>query len=149
MGELSANGYTHRAASSEGAPGWLWPAPSVHSLTESLSHRSDLAITLLRATRYDEALASARDACAMAGQEAKAREILHELERRAASGYVSPYHLAYVYTGLGEQERPLDWLARAVAQRTGAAYGIKGSFLFTRLHGHPRFQPLLRGMKLA
>jgi hypothetical protein len=28
-------------------------------------------------------------------------------------------------------------------------FGIKGSFLFTSLRGHPRFQALLRKMNLA
>jgi hypothetical protein len=30
----------------------------------------------------------------------------------------------------------------------GPAYGIKGSFLLTSLHAHPRFGALLRKMKL-
>jgi hypothetical protein len=40
-------------------------------------------------------------------------------------------------------------LERAVRERTGAAYGIKGSFLFAPLRTHPRFQALLREMRLA
>jgi hypothetical protein len=31
----------------------------------------------------------------------------------------------------------------------GAVFGIKGSFLFTSLRGHPRFIALLEKMKLA
>ena len=89
------------------------------------------------------------EAYAMARNQKRAREILHELEERAQSGYVSPYHFAYVYTGLGEHDKALDWLERAVAQRTGPVYSIKGSFLLTALHEHPRFQALLRQMKLA
>jgi TolB-like protein/Tfp pilus assembly protein PilF len=88
------------------------------------------------------------EAYAMAGNLAKAREILGELEERARVSFVSPYHIAYVHTGLGEFDRAMDWLERAVAERTGPAYSIKGSFLLTRLHGHPRFQALLRKMKL-
>lgn len=84
----------------------------------------------------------------MAGMPAKAREILRGLEERATSAYVSPYHLAFVHTGLGDAERALDCLERAVAERTGAAYGIKGSFLFKSLRAHPRFRALLRQMKL-
>ncbi|MFL5574590.1 MAG: tetratricopeptide repeat protein [Gemmatimonadaceae bacterium] len=89
------------------------------------------------------------EAHAMAGNAAKARELLRELEERAQRAYVSPYHFAYVYTGLGDADRALDWLERAVADRTGPAYGIKGSFLFTPLHAHPRFRALLRQMNLA
>jgi tetratricopeptide (TPR) repeat protein len=89
------------------------------------------------------------EAYAMAGQTEKARAILEELHTRARTEYVSPYHLAYVYTGLGETERALDWLERAVEKRTGPTYGIGGSFLLAPLRPHPRFQALLRGMKLA
>ena len=56
---------------------------------------------------------------------------------------VSPYHFAYVATGLGEAERAIDWLERAVAHRTGPAYGLRGSFLLASLHGHPRFEALV------
>ncbi len=34
-------------------------------------------------------------------------------------------------------------------ERAGAAYGIKGSFLFTTLREHPRFKALLRRMNLG
>ncbi|HEV8122663.1 MAG TPA: tetratricopeptide repeat protein [Gemmatimonadales bacterium] len=85
----------------------------------------------------------------MAGDRGKAREILRELEERARNGFVSPYYLAYVHTGLGETDQAMDLIERAVAERGGPAYGIKGSFLLAPLQAHPRFQALLRRMKLA
>lgn len=88
------------------------------------------------------------EALGLAGESRRATTILRELERRSASDYVSPYHLAYVLTGLGQQDRALDHLARAVAERTGPTYGIRSSFLFLPLHAHPRFHALLREMKL-
>ena len=71
---------------------------------------------------------------------------LHELARQR---YVSPYHFAYVHTGLGEHDEAIDWLERAYEQRAGAIYGIKGSFLFTEPSVAPRFTALLRKMNLA
>jgi serine/threonine-protein kinase len=88
------------------------------------------------------------EAYAMAGDAKKARGILKQLQERARSAYVSPYHFAYVYTGLGDFDEAIDWLERAVAERTGPAYAIKGSFLLTALHKHPRFHALLRQMNL-
>jgi serine/threonine protein kinase/Flp pilus assembly protein TadD len=88
------------------------------------------------------------EAYGMAGRIAQAREILAELELRASTEFVSPYHFAYIYTGLGDIDQALDWLERAVAKRTGSAYGIKGSFLFAPLRTHPRFRALLRQMNL-
>jgi TolB-like protein/Flp pilus assembly protein TadD len=89
------------------------------------------------------------EAYGLAGRTAEARAILVELEARARSGHVSPYHFAYVYAGLGESDQAIDWLERAVADRAGPTYGLRGSFLFSALHGHPRFQALLERMKLA
>ena len=84
----------------------------------------------------------------MTGQTAKAHEILVELEARAEKDYIPPYHLAYVYAGLGDADGAVECLERAVEERAGAVYGIKGSFLFASLHGHPGFRALLRRMKL-
>ena len=85
---------------------------------------------------------------ALVGDVAAARGILKQLEDRAKTGYVSPYHFAYVHVGLGDNERALDWLERAVAGRTGPAYSIKGSFLLSPLREHPRFRALLEQMNL-
>jgi eukaryotic-like serine/threonine-protein kinase len=167
---------------------------------DPLFHRMDIATTLLRAGRYDEALravnwvlevephfalahatlgwvyllngrpeegiaaleralslspestmylAQLGQAFALAGRSEQAREVLRRLDELSSQRYVSPYHMAYVYTGLGEHDRAMDLLERAYAERAGAVFGIKGSFLFTSLRGHPRFQALLRKMNLA
>ncbi len=94
-------------------------------------------------------LAQLGQAYAVVGRAADAREVLRRLEERARSAYVSPYHLAFVHTGLGDHERALDLLERAVAERGGALYGIKGSFLFAPLRGEPRFGALLGRLGLA
>ncbi len=88
------------------------------------------------------------EAYAMAGNEARARDLLGALDEMARRAYVSSYNFAYVYAGLGELDRALDWLERAIAERTGPAYSIKGSFLLKPLRGHPRFRALLAQMKL-
>jgi hypothetical protein len=84
----------------------------------------------------------------MTGKGDRARDLLAQLEALSKLRYVSPYHMAYVYTGLGDHDRAMDFLERAYQERAGSVYGIKGSFLFTSLHSHPRFQALLRKMNL-
>ena len=167
---------------------------------DPLAHRSDVAATLLRAGRYDEALRAAApiveldpnysrghatlgwayllngqhdqgitslrraaelspgdtlwfaqlgQALALVGKVDEARDVLRQLGELSRRRYVSPYHLAYVHTGLGEVEDALDWLERAFAERTGSVYGIKSSFLFTSLRSHPRFTALLARMNLS
>jgi len=94
-------------------------------------------------------LAQLGQAYGMVGDVARARDVLHQLEELARQRFVSPYHIAFVYTGLGEQDSAMDWLERAYEDRSGPVYSVKGSFLFTTLHGHPRFIALLRKMNLA
>ena len=94
-------------------------------------------------------IAQLGEAYGLSGREAEARRIAIELEQLATGRYVSPYHVAYVYTGLGDADRALDYLDRAYDERAGSIYGVKGSFLFTPLRGHPRFIELLRKMNLA
>jgi serine/threonine-protein kinase len=88
-------------------------------------------------------------AYAMTGRPEKARAVLRQLEERARREYVAPYHMAYVHTGLGEMDAAMDWLERAYEERAGAVYGIKTSFVFAPLRGHPRFTALLKKMNLA
>jgi serine/threonine-protein kinase len=94
-------------------------------------------------------LAQLGEAYGLLGKRGEAREVLRRLEEVSRQRYVSPYHMAYVYTGLGEDEKAMDFLERAYEERSGGLYGVKGSFLFTTLRSHPRFKALLRKMNLA
>jgi eukaryotic-like serine/threonine-protein kinase len=88
-------------------------------------------------------------AFARLGKTDRARAVLEQLKDLSRTRYVSPYHLAYVYTGLGEHEAAMDQLERAYEQRSGGVWGVKGSFLFTPLRSHPRFIALLKKINLA
>ncbi len=88
-------------------------------------------------------------ALALEGRVEQARGVLRQLQEMAGQRFVSPYHLAYVYAGLGDDDAAIDCLERAYEERSGAIYGVGRSFLFTSLHQHPRFQALLRKMNLA
>jgi tetratricopeptide (TPR) repeat protein len=167
---------------------------------DPLAHKTDVATTLVRAGRYEEAiqsmvpvveldpahsraratlgwaylltgrhpegvteleravaaapgetvwLAQLGEAYGMTGNETAARDVLARLHALSREEYVSPYHLAYVHTGLGEADAALDLLERAVDERAGAVYGLKGSFLFAPLRSHPRFARLLARMNLG
>ena len=87
-------------------------------------------------------------ACALTGDMARARAILAELEALAKTRYVSVYHLALVHVGLGEADAAIDCLEKALEERTGGIYGVKGSYLFASLRDHPRFRALLKRMNL-
>ncbi len=97
----------------------------------------------------DQWLAQAGQAEALLGRMDLAREKLALLRDPARPTPASPYHLAYLHTGLGEADEAIDCLEQAFEEGLGAIYGIQGSFLLAPLRGHPRFQALLRRMRLG
>jgi serine/threonine protein kinase/tetratricopeptide (TPR) repeat protein len=94
-------------------------------------------------------LAQLGEAYGLHGRQEKAREVLRQLEERSRGEYVTPYYFAYVHTGLGEFDTAIDRLEQALTERSGGLYGIKASFLFAPLRGHPRFEALLAKLNLA
>jgi TolB-like protein/Flp pilus assembly protein TadD len=59
-------------------------------------------------------------ASALAGDVKRARQILDEMHDRSTREFISPYHFAYVYAGLGEADAAIDCLERAFERRSGA-----------------------------
>ncbi len=94
-------------------------------------------------------LAQLGEAYGLTGDTPRAREVLARLHGMAEMRFVTPYHFAYIYAGLGELEKAIDLLEVAVEERAGGAYGIKGSFLFRPLRSRPRFLALLRKINLV
>ncbi|HEY0873525.1 MAG TPA: winged helix-turn-helix domain-containing protein [Vicinamibacterales bacterium] len=84
---------------------------------------------------------------AFAGREAEAREILAELQRRAASEYVPPVVYAWIHTALGEEEKALDWLEIALDARSPTAPLFLVVPELQPLHGHPRFEALVESLQ--
>jgi tetratricopeptide (TPR) repeat protein len=124
--------------------GWVYlmkgmPDEGITALRQALSLSPE-------STMY---LSQLGQAYALVGRTEEARQVQRRLDELSKQRYVSPYHMAYVYTGLGEHERAMDWLERAYEERAGGVFGVKGSFLFTSLRGHPRFKALLEKMNLA
>ena len=168
---------------------------------DPLTHRADVATTLLRAGRHDEALQAALACVEFDPDYGRGRSTLGwaylyngmaekgiaELERAVTLMPGHPLYLAqlgeaYGLTGRAEEAREsaapaagdvrgtvrlalppglrlhragragygdrAAW-SEAYEERAGSVYGIKGSFLFTSLKEHPRFQALLAKMNLA
>lgn len=64
-----------------------------------------------------EALSLAGYVHAVAGNNAKAEEYIHQMLERRKERYVPPYNVALVFAGLGETERALYWLGHALEER--------------------------------
>jgi len=85
---------------------------------------------------------------ARAGKRAEAEALMHELEAAAQEGYVSPVAFAIVHIGLDNVDQALDWAERAYEDRRGWLAYLKVNPMLDPLRGSPRFDALVRRMKL-
>ena len=116
---------------------------------------------LSRMGRHDEAIANAQKcvdamgkashtlgrlggAKALAGNTEAAEAILEEMDELNTRRHISPYHLALVNCGLGRTEEALDLLERAHEIRDAKVLWMGVDPELDALHGHPRFNDLLR-----
>jgi TolB-like protein/Flp pilus assembly protein TadD len=123
--------------------GWAFLVKGMHA--EGLAELEMAHVLAPESTMW---LAQLGQAYALAGEPQRARIVLQRLEEMARERYVSPYHFAYVHTGLGEHDIAVDYLDRACRARSGSIYGLASNFLFAALHRQPRFAALLRRMNL-
>ena len=83
---------------------------------------------------------------AVSGRRRKAEDILHQLLSPPPDQYVDPYQIATIYAGLGRNPEALDWLQKAVRQRS--AIIMKVDPYLDPLRGEPQFAQLLAQMHL-
>src|SRR5207253_6560348 len=79
------------------------------------------------------------------GNRAEALKILSSLN--PGPGTACP--VAAVYASLGDQSQVMSWLDRIIETRAGCFTMIPADPLYSRWHGTPEFQALLRKMKLT
>ena len=116
-----------------------------------------LGLALEQAGRFEEAISELRTAMiaasvnpnlaaslghtyALAGQQAKARKILHEL---LAQKVCEPYEIAMVYQGLGERQQALGWLTRINDKEGELRMLLRLDPRLDSLRSEPRFKELL------
>ena len=125
-----------------------------------------LSLTFAQIGRLDEAIAAAERASelsgrisstlgflgryyAMAGRIAEARQILEELQARHRVTYVPASSLGAIYRGLGEMDKGLEWMERAIEERDPInILALKSEPAYDSARSHPAYQALLRKMNL-
>jgi DNA-binding winged helix-turn-helix (wHTH) protein/Flp pilus assembly protein TadD len=78
------------------------------------------------------------------GRVNEAREVLNTLEAMARERYMPPYAMALVHAGLGEREKALEWLERAVEVRDVHMCFPPIDPKWDAFRSDPRFQALLK-----
>jgi len=123
-----------------------------------------LGLALLAKSSFDEAIAALLEAAhrfgdhaslgylglayGLAGRRAEAREVLAQLERRAASQKVPPNCFAWVHLGLGENQTALDWIEKAYAARLPLVLWLRCAPTMDPLRSEPRYEQLLARLNL-
>ena len=88
-------------------------------------------------------------AFAVAGRRDDAVKVLNELKSLSKERYVSPYFMALIYVGLGDDHQAVAWLEKAYAERQPYLILMKAEPVFNRLHADPGFQAIERRVGLA
>jgi TolB-like protein/DNA-binding winged helix-turn-helix (wHTH) protein/Tfp pilus assembly protein PilF len=77
------------------------------------------------------------------GKKAEAEMILRDLERKLQGTSASPYTMATIYAGLGQNDKAFDFLERAYSAKSLDITSLKSGLVLDSLHRDPRFQNLL------
>jgi serine/threonine-protein kinase len=134
--------------------------------TQYLMTYTVLGQACVAASRYEEAIGAMQNAVnfsgglpfttaalgyalGSAGKQHEARTVLQNLNQRSSAEYVSPFCVALVHAGLGDEDQTLAWLDRAYEERSHWLVYLKAWPLFDGLRSHERFGALLRKVGLA
>jgi eukaryotic-like serine/threonine-protein kinase len=79
---------------------------------------------------------------AVSGNKEKAQKTLEDLKR--SGRYVSPYWIALLYGGLGNNEAAFEWLEKAYLERSGGLVWLATEPQWDNVRSDLRFQDLLR-----
>ncbi len=76
---------------------------------------------------------------ARSGNRKEAEKLLAQLFEESKKQYVSPYYFAIVYAGLSENEIAMDWLQKALADRSNGLVFLQVEPELDGLRSNPRF----------
>jgi tetratricopeptide (TPR) repeat protein len=86
---------------------------------------------------------------AATGEKAKAEKTLGDLRRKLKQTSASPYTMATIYAGLGENDKAFEFLEKAYSQKSFDILSLKSDLLLDNLRRDPRFQNLLHRIGLT
>jgi tetratricopeptide (TPR) repeat protein len=87
-------------------------------------------------------------AYAAAGKKTEAQQVLTDLQQLQEQRYVSPYTVAAIYAGLGDEEQAFKWLEKAVEGRDIWLMNLKVDPVFAKLRTQRKFTDLLARIRL-
>ena len=82
----------------------------------------------------------------LAAKRQNALVLVERLKKLSRQAYVDPYSMAWLYDGLGDNNRTMQWLERAYLARSASLPALRVEVWSDRLRSDARFQDLLRRM---
>jgi Tfp pilus assembly protein PilF len=116
--------------------GWTYEAKGMHQE----------AISVLEKATGNSRNPSVAHALALAGRKEAAQDILDQMLENSKKKYVSPYDIAVVYSGLGDNDKAMEWLNKGFEEHSGFLVYVYLDPRLKGLHADARFQDLLRRM---
>jgi hypothetical protein len=83
-------------------------------------------------------------AYALSGKRAEAYRVIQTMKAQEQKSFASPFGIAAIYCGLGENELAIAWLEKAYEERDGTWISVKIEPAFDPLRGDHHFQEFLR-----
>ena len=83
------------------------------------------------------------------GRRKDALRVIAELKQRKETGYVPAAALANAYSGLGDRDETLHWLAQAYKEQSNILQYMKVHPFYDFLRGDPRFVDLIQRVGLG
>ena len=87
-------------------------------------------------------------AYAVSGKTAEAKQVLNDLQELQGQRYVSPYTVAAIHAGLGDQDQAFNWLETAVEERDIWLMNLKVDPVFAKLRSQKKFTDILARIRL-
>ncbi len=86
---------------------------------------------------------------AASGRRVEAEKVLNDLKELSTRSYVDPLDIARIYLALGQKDQTFAWLEKAYEKRSMGIMWLKVHPQLKSLRRDPRYQDLLRRMRLA
>jgi serine/threonine protein kinase/Tfp pilus assembly protein PilF len=135
------------------APGFWFPHVFASSAYIEKGMFVEAIIEARRATELSSAqtLSVALEGYALAklGKYEEARIVLDRLLKLSKERFVPPYHIAFLYNGLGQRNEAFAWLERGFEQRDPKMTFLKVEPKWNNLRDDPRFVELMRRVGLS
>jgi DNA-binding winged helix-turn-helix (wHTH) protein/TolA-binding protein len=128
-------------------PAHLWLGRTYHDLGRFEDALAEFCRVDISHPQWPVSMAARGFVAGAAGRHDEAREILGEFERLGNKTYVTPYAIALVHAGLGNNEKALTWLKKAFQEKSHWLVWLRLDPRWNGIRHDARFAELVKCMR--